>query len=285
MNFFRLKYLFPYSLLLALSACDLEQEIDIDLPVYTRQRVLECYVEKGQPFRLLLTNSSSFFDPIPSDDLIPFLESLLEKGADVRIRFDGREALLQEGISFDPVYRKFFNYSSTTLVPDDFDGLYELEIILQDGRTITSATRILPVVPIDSIAVEFDDKDSLARTLIYVNDDPSERNYYRRMLHLGSVADSFPSQDFATDDQFLQNSRLVFGSAYRSSPGDTVYNTIFHIDKAYFDYFISVRNALSSGGNPFAQPGIIRSNLSGSADAIGIFTGLSYDRQMTVITK
>ena len=44
------------------ASCDLEREIDVDLPEYQNQLVVEAYLEAGKPYRLLLTESISYFD-------------------------------------------------------------------------------------------------------------------------------------------------------------------------------------------------------------------------------
>ena len=49
------------------TACNLTKEVDIQLPEYTVQPVVECYLEPGKPFRLLLTRSYGFFDPLGLD--------------------------------------------------------------------------------------------------------------------------------------------------------------------------------------------------------------------------
>ena len=77
----------------------------------------------------------------------------------------------------------------------------------------------------------------------------------------------------------------MFGSGYQFSEGDTVINTLFHIEKAYADFLESVDAAIGANGNPFGQPSTIISNLEGDAGAIGIFTGLSYDRVVTIISR
>jgi hypothetical protein len=270
-------------LLTGSTACNLEKEIDIKLPSYEVQPVLECYLEPGKPFRLLLTTSNSYFDALPTEDnIIPFLESILVKNATAKIRFDGREVALRNEITVDLDNRKFFNYISDELVPNITDVPFDLEVIMEDGRIITSTTQILPIVPIDSIAVEYL-RDTLARTLIYLNDPMDQKNYYRRMLHYNNLVDSFPRQDFITDDVFVNNGRLAFGAGFDLKKGDTAINTVFHIDEAYFLYLNSVRNAITSNGNPFLQPGVIKTNLKGTANATGIFTGLSYDRVFTLI--
>ena len=50
-------------LLLPLSvACNLEKEIEIELPEYGGQIALECCLEPGKPYRLTLTRSTAYFD-------------------------------------------------------------------------------------------------------------------------------------------------------------------------------------------------------------------------------
>jgi len=261
-------------------SCNLEREVAIDLPSYDTQKIVECYLEPGQPFRLLLSNSNSYFDPLPGqDDIFEFLEEILEKDADVRIRFNGEEIVLSNNLSLDLNTLKIYNYVSDQIVPQDYTSTFNLEILLKDGTTITASTNILQPIPIDSIALEFD-RDSMARTLIYIKDDKSVPRFYRRTLHFVSL-DSIPAQDFLADNSIVDNGLLVFGSGFQSNLGEDIINTIYTIDKPYFDYLVSIRSSIAANGNPFAQPGVIFSNVSGTAGALGIFTGLSYDRRVT----
>lgn len=267
---------------IAFVSCNLEQEIDINLPDYESRYVVECYLEPGQPFSLLLTRTASYFDPFPTTNA-EFLDDILVDGATVTIAHNGQTDTLKNGLFFNPLSRKAYNYLAADLVPEDYEQSFELNIVTADGKTITAATRILRPIPIDSIVVEFQENDTLARVLTYFNDIPDERNYFRRMLHEHTL-DSIPLQDFAADDRFAEGN-IVFGSAYNFAEGDTVFNTIFHIDRAYYDFFNSVQTAASSNGNPFGQPSPIISNLQGTANAIGIFTGLSYERRMTIVER
>ncbi len=270
-------------------ACNLEQEIDLELPVYESQPVVECYLEPGQPFTLLLSRSAAYFDPFPSLDDENFLNQLLINDADVTISHNGKEYNLQNELLLNFTTNKFFNYSSPDIIPEDYEHDFELKITLADGSMIEARTRILPTIPLDSIVVQLPEpetrteRDTLYRVLTYFTDIPNERNYIRRMLHRSSL-DSIPDQDFVTDDRFVED-LVVFGSGYDYAVGDTIYNTLFHIDKAYFDYLQSVFIARDANGNPFAQPSPVISNLTGSANAIGIFTFLSYDRVMTIIEE
>jgi hypothetical protein len=277
--------LWTFTGLLFFSACgNLEKEILVELPDYDSQVVLECYLEPGRPFRLLLTKSASYFAPFPTQN-DQFLENILEQEAEVIIRHNGEEIVLANQLSFDPETGKVYNYSSPTLVPENYGQNFELDITTQTGQTIGATTRILPVVPIDSIVILFDEEnDSLARADTYLTDDAQSANFYRRSVHLGSL-ETEPEQDFATDDEFLDSEKFFFGTAYDYAVGDTLIFTIYHIDQTYFQFFNSIQQAILSNGNPFGQPSPIISKLEGTANAIGIFTGLSYDRVTTIIEK
>jgi Domain of unknown function (DUF4249) len=247
--------------------------------------VVECYLEPGQPFTLLLTRSSAYFEPFPTDPL-EYVENILVDSAEVTITHNGVDYKLDNTPFINPFTLKVFNYVNTALVPAEYGNDFSLKITTPDGKTITAITRLLPVVPIDSIVVEFDDEqDTLARCLTYITDDPNTVDFYRRMLHHNSLTDSIPDQDFTTNDDYVDDKVIVFGTGYDFKEGDTIYNTMFHIERAYFDFWESTFNAISSNGNPFGQPSGIISNVQSDARAIGIFTGLSYDRVTTVVTK
>jgi len=268
-------------LTLLFSACNLEREVELTLPVYESQLVVECYLEPGKPFNLLLTRSSAYFDAFPTD-ATEFVGELLEDSAQVRIEYGEESFLLDNGLFFDFETGKLYNYQNAAIVPADYDTDFRLFITTRDGRSIEAETRLLPVVPIDSVVVQFDDRDSLARLLTYFTDEPGTSNFYRRTLHEESL-DSTAVQDFLTNDGFLESSQAVFGTGFSYERGDVLINTLVHMDRAYYDFWQSVQLAIVSNGNPFGQPGTIASNLRGDADAFGIFTGLSYDRVVTVV--
>ena len=264
------------------SCGNLEKEIDLELPVHESQIVVECYLEPGQPFLLLLTKSAAYFDPIPTENF-EFVEKILEDSAVVTIRHKGNEYVLRSELFFNPITKKLYNYYNPERVPEDFDNDFTLSITTKDGREVFAKTRILPVVPIDSVVVEFNpERDSLARVLTYLTEDPNMDNYYRRMLNVGSL-DSIPDQDFTTNDDFVDDDVIIFGSGYDFKEGEKVINSIFHIDRAYYDFLESIFFSIDANGNPFGQPAAIKSNVQG--DAIGIFTGLSVSRMTTVIQK
>ena len=276
-----LKYIFPFAALVYLSACNLTKDVDIKLPDYPRQPVVECYLEPGKPFRLLLTQSYSFFDPFGLDS--SFLSKTLLQGAFVTISYNGRTDTLVNQLAFETNPTKIFNYVGSNIVPATPGIEYVLNVTLENGGNITGRASMLPLVPIDSIVVNWSpDRDTLARVLTYITDDLSQTNYYRRMLHYSSL-DSFPEQDFLVNDRISTEALIAFGTGYELTQGDTVFNTIFHISQEYYNYAESYQLAIAGSGNPFAQPSQIKSNVSGSANPLGIFTCLVYDRDTTII--
>ncbi len=280
-----LKHILYFAAFVALAACNLEKEVDIDLPEYNSQPVVECYLEPGEKFRLLLTRSSSFFDPFGLDtSLLEFASKTLINGATVTISYDGQVETLQNQLEFETDPLKVFNYVGQNTVPFTPGTEFTLNISMPDGTVITGRATMLPLVPIDSIRTEWivEKGDSLARMLTYITDDVSQENYYRRLLNYSSL-DSVPDQDFLVSDRISTTEIIAFGTGYELEKGDTVFNALFHIQKDYYDLVESVQLATFGNLNPFAQPSPIKSNVSGSANPLGIFTCLVYDRDTTIV--
>lgn len=269
--------------LLAFQACNLTRDVDIELPEYERQPVVECYLEPGKPYRLLLTRSYAFFDEFGLDS--NFLQNTLLDGAVVTISHDGETDTLSNFLYPELHPFKIYNYFSPKLVPSTPGARFDLNILLPDGRSIQGQTIMLPVVPIDSVVVQWNpEKDTLARVLTYITDDLNSQNYYRRLLNYSSL-DSLPDQDFIFSDRSSQESTIAFGTGYDLHEGDTIFNTIFHITPEYYNYIESYQLAVIGNLNPFAQPSPIKSNVSGTGNPLGIFTCLAYDRDTTIIQR
>jgi hypothetical protein len=262
------------------ASCDLSKVVEIDLPDYDRQPVVECYLEPGKPFRLLLTRSYAFFDRLGLDS--SFFQNTLLDGALVTVSYNGKTDTLANQLSVDLSPFKIYNYIGVNIVPGTPGTVFDLYIRLTDGKEITASTTMLPKVAIDSLQIDFN--DSLARMLTYITDDRTQTNFYRRMLNYSSL-DSIPDQDFLVTDRFAQTEVIAFGTGYDLKVGDTVFNTIFHITREHYDFSESVQLAVTANLNPFAQPSPIKSNVRGSANPVGIFAPLVYDRVRTIVTR
>ncbi|MBK7604804.1 MAG: hypothetical protein IPI15_14745 [Saprospiraceae bacterium] len=58
------------------------------------------------------------------------------------------------------------------------------------------------------------------------------------------------------------------GRIKKSVVGDTLIFTLIHVTKEYNDFSSSKSNANSANGNPFGQPGQIKSNVSESVSQL-----------------
>lgn len=271
------------AIIFTLAACNLEKEIDLQLPDYETQIAVESYLEIGEPFTLLLTKSSAYFDAFPTLDE-SLVETLLEQDATVSITLNGKTYELENELGVNPFTGKIYNYVNGEAVPENYDDIFTLNITTKDGQTITGTTQILPTVSADSLVVEFSETaDTLARLLAYYTDDEAQENWYRRMLHIGTL-DTL-DQDFALNDQFVDEGVLLFGTSYDYKVGDTLISTLIHIEEAYHDFLESITGAVDANGNPFGQPSTVISNVTGSANPIGIFTGLAIDRRLLIIQE
>jgi hypothetical protein len=242
-----------------LTSCNLEKEIEIDLPDYKAQPVVECYLEPGNRPIMLLTQSSDFFAPFDTS-LIEFVDRIVLQGATAVVRY--------QGIPYIP------------------DGRFELEVKLADGNTISSSFTMPTRTPIDSVVVEWDEnRDTLARVLTYITDNKSRVEYWRRMINYASLTDSIAEQDFLVRDNINTSSLVAFGTAYELKEGDTVFNTIHSVTEDYLNYIESVQLAVAGNANPFASPSPIKSNVQGTSNPLGIFTPLIFDRDTTIIRK
>ena len=281
---------------------ELEQSVDIDLPPVEKQLAIECYLEIGKPYQLLLTETKSYFDDL---DECPFVRNAI-----VVITHNGQKDTLKEAPFInnncdinDPVIpygfipyinedtTRFFNYGSNVICPADYNSPFMIEVWdTVNNRYATATSQFLPIVPINVFETEFN-SEGKAYCLFGCQDDPNAVNFYRMMLHetsLKKYEDNSPipvarnpRTDGVIDDvRIFDGKQILRGTSYRYEVGDTLIATIYHIDKDYHDHLETTRDAASSNGNPFGQPTVIISNIQGGE---GVFTCLSYDRDTLIV--
>ncbi len=272
----------PAILLLGMAACaNLEREINLNLPSAPSQLVVECFLEDGQPYRLLLTETVDYL-------AAPTLPDILD--ALVIITHNGLSDTLIYAPFVDEETNKIYNYvakRTDQVVDIDAGGVYDLRIVDGKGRSITASTRFLPFTPIEEITWEFEDvrqeiKDDSARALLLVRYPLLDSEPHFRIVIQKDSLTAEPEVDFVTRSTFSTNNLVSIGTAYRFLPDDTVYVTLYRLEKPHYDYLRSIDQAISANGNPFGQPATILSAVQGG---IGIFAAWNFDRQQVVIVK
>ncbi|MCB0843337.1 MAG: DUF4249 domain-containing protein [Bacteroidetes bacterium] len=274
--------IFIYALLgVIVASCDLQKEVDLELPDYEPQVVVEAYLTPGQPYIVSLIQSVPYYDEIR----ISYI-----KDAEVTIRYQDKEVKLVRfevaipdtsvassqlnSIVGDTIY----TYIALEQVPEIYYEDFKLEITRPNGEIITSTTQIFPPVMIDTMEYKFN-KDSLAFVLTKFQDDSSTANFYRITLHENDIRNR-PDQDFSIDDVLTNGELLTFGTAYEYEKGDTLIRTVYHITEDYHRFLETSDAAINANLSPFGQPATLYTNVTGG---LGIFTGITSDRMTIVI--
>lgn len=267
-------------MILLLLGCNLEKTIDVQLPKQESQLVVECYLEHGKPYRLLLTETLGYFDNSLSAEI---------NDASVYIYRNDQAIALHHTIRIDTSTRKIYNYIADELVDSTGGATYRLEITDTKGRRIEAETHFMPIVPISEVSWEFEkprpgqsQDNRRALLLIRHPEDPTRENYYRLRILRDSAGVLERQLDFVYRGILASNGELTIGTSYRFRDGDTLHILLYHTDKNFYDYFRTISDARDANGNPFAPPPAI---ISGVKGGLGVFAALSYDHQMIIIKK
>jgi len=264
------KSLYIIMMVLCFVSCNRTKNITVPLPGFNSQPVVECYIEPGQPYRLALTESVSYF-AAPTLPIIPH--------ALVLITHNGITDTLKFQAIPDSLDGKAYNYIGDTSVKVPFDYNTPFTLYIKDslGRVLTAITTILPPVMMDTIKFQF---NSLGRAITIINfkDDPATKDYYRYLVVVDPKS-FLEKGDIVFSDEYFQTTEAVIASQVTVERG-MIYVTLMHLTSDYYNFLTSINNAINANGNPFAQPATIQSNINGG---IGIFTGLSYDQRYILV--
>ncbi len=282
-------------LIFFLYSCNLESNIDIELPKSKSQLVVECYLEHGKPYQLLLTETVSYLDPainIPNTYAQFNLPQV--KDALVYITHNNHIVALQYRMDGDLSNNKVFNYTSRELVDSTQKGDYTLLIKDTKGREITAKTYFLPKIRMQEVNWKFQSDnnivDSLKKASILVIHDKFSTTQFQR-LQIGQALSKRPNVDTDTFrvnkaivdleyPSFGSNNYLSIGTTYYFNKKDTLYVRLFNMEKQWYDYRESVLASKAANESPFAQPTRI---ISGVTGGLGIFTTLVYDKKTIII--
>jgi hypothetical protein len=269
----------------------LQKDINVPLPAYANQLVVECYLENGRIPRLAVTESVPYLDNGQAAAAGSYLLKLpngqnVQLPADVAVKLtlpNGRTMNLAFKPGLDAATGKYYTHIGTTPITARAGQQFALDAQDQRGRHVTGTTVVPTFIPIDSVKYKFNAQTDTSRRAYFMTkwrDPAATTDFYRLMLHKGR-----PSNNSETDNDIRD--RLFNGQAYaqvtryRFRPYDTITATLYHVDSLYFDFRQSVRDARNANGNPFSQPSAIHSTVQGG---IGVFTVLVKD-QKTLLLK
>lgn len=275
-----------------LAGCkSLQNDVNVPLPYYANQLVVEAYLQDGVVPRLTVTESVPYLDDAQAaaagSVILPLPNGLkVQIPADVTVTLTlpgGRAVPLRFSPGLDETTGKYYTHIGTSRITARASQQFSLDAQDKRGRHVTGTAIVPTLTRIDSAKYKFNDlagDEQRAYFLTKWTDPAATTDYYRLMLHRGR-----PSNNSETDNDITD--RLFNGlpyaqvTRYRFRRGDTITATLYHVDSLYYNFRQSTRDARNANGNPFAQPSGIRSTVQGG---LGVFTVLVSDRR-TVILK
>lgn len=252
------------------SACD--KVIDVDLPAYDQELVVEMYLERGRPLRCLLMES------------LPYTDTAINKpvnNALVIISDGTRNDTLRYQPNQEPETGRYFNYYHPRLIDGDPDRTYTLTITAENKKAVGSTRFSQEKISFDSLVVResLNQPDSFSVGLVF-KDPPGIDNYYRMFFGNSVNFTSDDPTDVRLNDISFNGKTFSFYSEPDFARNDTVVVRLYSLSKEHYDYLESTGNARRSNFNPFSQPGRIKSNVTGG---LGIFAPIVYSERTIII--
>jgi len=238
-------------------------------------------IEQDEYAMVMLTKNSPYFSNIDSAQMI----NLIVQNAFVTV-CDGVNTDTLHPL-YDPNYFPPYIYKGSHL-KGVIGNSYSLRVEAE-GKVLTAHTTIPAPQPLDSVWFQTEpNQDSLGYLWAIISDPPGVSNFYRlftKRLHRDNRF--FPILGSVYDDRFFDGQTLTFsisrgitnlsednsGDAETTyfKVGDTIVLKACAIDKAHYDFWYSAERAMFSGGNPFATPSTIPSNIEGGG--LGVWGG------------
>lgn len=283
--------LFPGLVLTLLGACkSLQQDVNVPLPYYANQLVLEGYLQDGAVPRLTVTESVPYLDNSQAVAAGSYLLPLpngqkVQLPTDVTVNLtlpSGQTVPLKFSPGLDTLTGKYYTHVGTAPLVARTGQQFGIDARDKRGRHITGTAVVPTFIPIDSVKYKFNNGTGTDRKAYFLTkwtDPGATTDFYRLMLHKGKP-DNNSETDNDIRDRLFNGLPYAQVTTYRFHPGDTVTATLYHVDSLYFDFRQSTRDARNANGNPFSQPSAIHSTVQGG---LGIFTVLVPDQRRVIL--
>ena len=257
-----------------LAGCGLQQDIDVVLPAYPPQLVVEAYLENGRIPQLTVSESVEYLaSPTPQVPTDVTATIILP---------DGQRQVLTFAPGVDKRTNKAYTHLGTKPLVAQPGQTFGLELTDTKGRRVTGSATMPARVPIDTVEWKFNDlpeEQRQAYVLTRFRDPATPLDYYRFQIHRRRVTKD-PEVEYTVEDRLNNGSEYSLGTSYEFKRDDTLVVSLYHLDQPYFQFMQSVQDARNANGNPFGQPSGIKSTVQGG---IGVFTILSYNRRRVIV--
>jgi len=286
-------------LMLVVALCSCEKNIHFNLKVVPDILVVDASIEAGQPPVVVLSRSFGYYSKLSPEAL----ETSFVHHATVTLSNGLQTQQLRE-YSIDSIagYTLWFYTIDSSNLAQAFTGqensTYQLNITA-DGQQYDATTSIpVPGKKLDSLwwkPTPFATDTTQVDVYVRATDPPGLGNYVRYFTKTNS-------QPFLPGQQSVFDDELIDGTTYdlkvtpgidRNNPvafdknffhrGDTVTIKVSSIDKATYEFWLTMEFAYQSIGNPFASPNKVLGNVSNGA--LGAFCGYAPQYISLIIPK
>jgi hypothetical protein len=293
-----------------LSSCT--KEVEIDIPGYQEQLVIDGSIETGMPPLVLLSRSKDIYSPT---NLQAFLEGFVT-GATITVSNGTTSVQLEEVCTdnlppgseaiaaaiFGIPQSELVNYhlcaytSFNTSIWGQVGKTYALTVSFE-GKTFTSSTTIEQPSSLNTLYWKQDgDLTNYGYSWATLTDTPNNYDAYKwEVKRINAGIDGQPVDKVFTktfspvfDDDFFDG--LTFNFFYENPTvwddntvpdeykgyykiGDTVVVKLSKMDRYVFNFMEKKYIQLATAGNPFASPTNIPTNIEGGA--LGVWAGYS----------
>ena len=298
-------YTLPFLFLMILSSCS--KEVQIDLPGYQEQIVIDGSIEIGQPAIVLLSKSADIYSPTNLEAYLSnFISGATVVVSDgtvtdtlVEICTDnlppGTEDLAAAffGISIDQLSSlNLCGYFSSTIIGEEGKS-YDLTVNV-DNKTFTALTQIGSPTALDSLYWKPEGGlENHGFSWAKLSDPSGVYDAYFWEIQSLNTQDDGTQDPLAYktfnpyfDDVFFDG--LTFDFAYENpisfqdssvedqfrgyyEIGDTILVKLSKLGRDEFNFFEKKYNQIYTAGNPFATPTNIPTNIDGGA--LGVWVG------------
>lgn len=289
-------------LMLLLTSCT--KTVIYEIPEQQPKLVVEGHIESGSAPLVFLSKSVGFFNKVSIEEV----NKSLVRDALVMVECDGirdtlqliciediPEDLLDEaaeliGVSIERLRTlRFCVYTSLNPFLLGVEGKSYRLLIQHQGKEYSSVTTIPAHLPLDSLWFElYGSRTDVGWVYANMTEPAGLGNCYRWFAKvLGSDQQFVAPLGSAFEDKFIDGRTFEFYAARGIDPNnpdsvnaseafffkrnDTVVVKFCTTDRAGFDFYRTFETEVANVGNPFASPGLIKTNIQGGA--LGIWGG------------
>lgn len=309
MTSFIQKIAFLSFLIVGLNSCS--KEVKIDIPGFDEQIVIDGSIETGRPAIIFLSNSRDIYAPT---DIDSYLSGFISGATVIVSNGTITDTLIEICTNnlppeLDSIAAEYFGVPIEQLVDLNLCGYVSTGIIgevgktytlkvIHNNKTYTSSTKIENPTVLDNLFwKEQANLPGYGFSWAKITDSPVMGDAYRwEVKNINDGSFSKPFQPF-TDDRFYNGLTFEFSvenpMSFRDSTienqykgyyklGDTIVVKFSRLGKKEYQFFEKKYNQIFSGGNPFATPTNIPTNIEGGA--LGVWAGFSpwYDTLICV---